>query len=139
VGIKARPFFVKVNLHEAEELAGRSIRSEHDALHAVREIMREGAGSAAVTLGKEGVVWIDGADGLEWFAQPPKLKCISSVGCGDATLAGFAVAARRGISGEKAIRLAVACGAANCSSEAPGRITRSRVQALLAQVHVKKM
>jgi 1-phosphofructokinase family hexose kinase len=138
-GVKAGPHFVKVNRNEAEELTGRSIRSEHEALRAAQEVMRDGAGSAAVTLGKEGVVWMESAEGSGWFARPPKVQCISSVGCGDATLAGFVVAVRRGLGGEKAIRLAVACGAANCSAETPGRITGSRVRALLKEVYVKQI
>jgi 1-phosphofructokinase family hexose kinase len=138
-GIEAKPHFVKVNRNEAEVLTARAIKSERESVEAAREIIRQGAGSAAVTMGKDGVAWIEGAEGPAWWARPPKLKCISSVGCGDATLAGFALAARQGLNGEKAIRLAVACGAANCSAETPGRISRARVHALLAQVCVKKM
>jgi 1-phosphofructokinase family hexose kinase len=138
-GIKAKPQFVKVNRNEAEELTGDAVTTRREALDAAREIVRAGAGSAAVTLGKEGVAWIESAEGPAWVACPPQLQCTSSVGCGDATLAGFAVAARQGLTGEKAIRLAVACGAANCSAETPGRIKRARVQFLLAAVHVTRM
>ena len=138
-GIKARPYFVKVNRNEAEELTGRAVKTERGALEAAREIIRTGATSAAVTLGKEGVAWMESAEGPAWLARPPQLKCISSVGCGDATLAGFAVAMHWGLSGEKAIRLAAACGAANCAAEIPGRIKRTQIESLLAQVYVKKM
>jgi 1-phosphofructokinase family hexose kinase len=138
-GIKANPRFVKVNRNEAEELTGHAVTTEREALDAAREIVRAGAGSAAVTLGKEGVAWMESAEGPAWMAIPPELRCVSSVGCGDAMLAGFAVATRQGLTGEKAIRLAVACGAANCSAETPGRIKRARVQSLLAQVSVKRM
>lgn len=138
-GIKAKPHFVKVNRNEAEALTGQTIRNESDALRAAREITRQGADSAAVTLGREGVAWLESAEAAGWLARPPKLRCVSAVGCGDATLAGFAVAARQGLSGEQAIRLAVSCGAANCAAETPGRITRSRVHAVLKQVYVKQM
>jgi fructose-1-phosphate kinase PfkB-like protein len=61
------------------------------------------------------------------------------VGCGDATLAGFAYAAIHGIDGENAVRLAAACGAANCAASAPGRINFANVQSLLPQIEVQKM
>ncbi|HEY0704657.1 MAG TPA: 1-phosphofructokinase family hexose kinase [Candidatus Acidoferrales bacterium] len=139
VGIKAKPHFVKVNRTEAADLTGKPVATEREALDAVREIIQQGAGSAAVTLGKDGVVWMESAEGPVWLAYPPQMKCVSSVGCGDATLAGFAVAQSEGLTGEKAIRLAVACGAANCASEISGRINRASVQSLLAQVYVKRM
>ena len=80
-----------------------------------------GAQSAAITLGAEGLVWVESKDGPAWFAQPPRLKAISTVGCGDTTLAGFAYAAMRGLTGEEALRFATACGAANCLAEFEGR------------------
>jgi fructose-1-phosphate kinase PfkB-like protein len=65
-------------------------------------------------------VWFGSSKGMgACFARPPRLRPISTVGCGDATVAGFAVAAARGVNGEAAIKLASACGAANCSAEAP--------------------
>jgi tagatose 6-phosphate kinase len=70
---------------------------------------------------------------------PPAMNAISTVGCGDTTLAGLALAALRGASGEEAIRLAAACGAANCLAFAPGRIERSKVLELLPQIEVREL
>ncbi|MGC2704577.1 MAG: PfkB family carbohydrate kinase, partial [Candidatus Acidiferrales bacterium] len=67
------------------------------------------------------------------------LKAISAVGSGDATLAGFAHAAAQGIGGEDALRLATACGAANCVALAPGRIELATVQALVPQIEVQQL
>jgi tagatose 6-phosphate kinase len=67
------------------------------------------------------------------------MKAISPVGSGDATLAGFAYAAARGLGGEEALRLAAACGAANCVAPAPGRIELATVQALLPQIEIQQL
>jgi 1-phosphofructokinase family hexose kinase len=131
--------FLKVNRAEAEFLAGRSLKSVEETVKAAREIVKRGAQSIAITAGEEGVVWLERRDGPVWWARPPRMRAISTVGCGDATLAGFAVASIRGMEGEEAIKLAVACGAANCVAAAPGRIEVATVQTLLAEVEVEQL
>jgi fructose-1-phosphate kinase PfkB-like protein len=66
------------------------------------------------------------------------LKVISAVGSGDSTLGGFACAAARGLIGEDALRLAVACGAANCLADSPARIDRATVESLIPQIEVQR-
>ena len=138
-GIAAEPNFVKPNRKEVEVLLGRNLPDLQAVVTAAREIISRGAGSAAITLGAEGVVWLESEDGPAWFAQPPRLKAISTVGCGDTTLAGFAYAALRGLSGEEALRFATACGAANCLAELEGRISLSDVQSLIPKVTIKSL
>jgi 1-phosphofructokinase family hexose kinase len=137
--VKANPDFVKVNRSEAEALLGRSLKSSREAAEAAREIIQRGARSAAITMGKEGLVWIEHRDGPVWMARPPSARVVSTVGCGDATLAGFASATIQGITGENAMRLATACGAANCVASAPGRINFAEVQSLLPQIEVQQI
>jgi 1-phosphofructokinase family hexose kinase len=135
---KASPDFVKTNRAEAEELLGQPIKNRHEAVHAAMAIIENGAGSAAITLGAEGFVWVESNKGPVWTARPPRLEVISTVGCGDATLGGFACAAVRGIVGEEALRLAAACGAANCLAAAPGRINLATVESLIPQIEVQR-
>jgi 1-phosphofructokinase family hexose kinase len=136
---KARPDFVKVNRAEAETLVGRPLPSMHEVVRAAREIVAGGEGSVAITLGREGLIWLEHQDGPLWRARPPHMKAISAVGSGDATLAGFAHAASQGIGGEEALRLATACGAANCVAAAPGRIELATAQALVPQIEVRQL
>ena len=67
------------------------------------------------------------------------MNVISAVGSGDATLGGFAYAAVQGIGGEEALRLAAACGAANCVAPAPGRIELATVQRFVPQIEVQQL
>jgi 1-phosphofructokinase family hexose kinase len=136
---KAHPDFVKVNRAEAEALAGRPLATLQDVILAVRIIVDRGVGTAAITLGRDGLIWLERKGGPLWQARPPQMKAISTVGSGDATLAGFAHAAAQGISGEEAVRLATACGAANCVAHAPGRIELATVQALTPQIEVQRL
>jgi len=135
-GLEARPDFVKPNRKELATLLGQPVRDAQDALDAAHVLIRRGARSAAVTLGADGLVWLESEGGPAWSAKSPRLNPGSTVGCGDATLAGFAFASLQGLAGEKAVRLAVACGAANCLAEVEGRISANDVQSIIPQVEL---
>jgi 1-phosphofructokinase family hexose kinase len=137
--LASRPAFVKPNLEETEALIGQKLNDPAAIVHAARELIDRGARSAAVSLGSEGLVWLEQRNGPAWFARPPRLRPISTVGCGDATVAGFALAAAKGMSGEAAIKLASACGAANCLAEAPGRVSSKDVKLLMPRVKVHQI
>ncbi|HKS82442.1 MAG TPA: PfkB family carbohydrate kinase, partial [Candidatus Acidoferrales bacterium] len=139
VSLKARPFFIKPNLEEAEELLGHKLRNSNALVGALRAFVRMGAETAAISMGSNGLVWIEQRDGPVWFARPPQLKAISTVGSGDATVAGFAVAMSRGLKAEEAVRLAAACGAANCLARSPGRVALNDVTKLSPQVVVRRI
>ncbi len=136
---KARPDFVKLNRAEAGALVGRPLTTVQEIVHAAGEIVERGTRSAAITLGSDGLIWVESKNGPVWQARPPLMKVISTVGCGDATLAAFAHVAIRGIGGEEALRLAAACGAANCVAPAPGRIEFATVQALMPRIDVQQL
>jgi len=137
--LASRPAFVKPNLEEVEALIGQKLNNQAAIVDAARELIDRGARSAAVSLGAEGLVWLEQRNGPAWFARPPRLRPISTVGCGDATVAGFALAAVKGLSGEAAIKLASACGAANCLAEAPGRVLSKDVKLLMPRVKVHRI
>jgi 1-phosphofructokinase family hexose kinase len=135
----AHPDFVKVNRTEGETLLGRPLATIEELADAAREIVARGAESSAITLGREGLIWKERKDGPVWKAAPPRMNVISAVGSGDATLAGFAYSAMQGIGGEEALRLAAACGAANCLAPAPGRIQLATVRALMPQIEIERL
>jgi len=136
-GLKAGPDLVKPNRREVEALFGKTLHGPDDALMAGKQLIAQGAKSAVVTLGGQGLVWVESQDGPLWIARPPKLRAISTVGCGDVTLAGFAYAASVGWSGEKAVRFATACGAANCSAQRAGAISAGTVADLMPRIEIQ--
>lgn len=137
--LAAQPEFVKPNREEVEALLGERLKNRAASADAARELIARGARSVAISLGAEGLIWFEQQNGPVWSARPPRLKPVSTVGCGDATVAGFALAATKGIGGEAAIRLATACGAANCVAQAPGRILSKIVKLLLPRVKVDRI
>jgi 1-phosphofructokinase family hexose kinase len=136
VGLQARPDFVKPNREEAQALTGNIVADSPSAINALRNVMCAGAKSAAISLGEGGLVWRPAHKANIYFAHAAKVQVRSAVGCGDATLAAFAFAAYQGLPDEETIRLAAACGAANCLAEYPGAVNASDIARLQKQIKV---
>jgi tagatose 6-phosphate kinase len=134
--LPAHPDFVKPNREEAEWLTQAPISDEHSASSALDRLVVLGAQSAAVTLGEAGLLWKPFGKKFVYKARPPKLTVRSGVGSGDATLAGFAYARQAGLSDEESIRLAAACGAANCLAKLPGQVQADEVRKLKSSIEV---
>jgi len=136
-GLAAKPDLVKPNRTEAETLLKANLRSHDATIDAAHELIRRGARSAAITLGADGLVWMESKKGPVWIARPLRLTGTSSVGCGDAAMAGFAFAFAQKLEPDKVLRLAAACGAANCYAPLPGRISLEEVQFLARQIKIE--
>ena len=137
-GLAAGPDFVKPNRHEAEELTGVKISDSQSAENALRKVIQAGAESAAISLGENGLVYCSGMKEEIYFARPPKVNVKSTVGCGDATVAGFAYAAQSNLPAREAVLLAAACGTANCLAEAPGRVSISDIHKFKKETQIEE-
>jgi len=138
-GLAAGPDLVKPNRVEAGWFAGRPILGHGEALEVATEMIEAGARGVAVSLGEDGIVWRADDEAPTLVSHPPPVKVRSTVGCGDAALAGFAVAHARGLDNEDTLRLAVACGTANCIAESPGLVDRGDVERMMGQVSVQQL
>jgi 1-phosphofructokinase family hexose kinase len=136
-GITASPDLVKPNRAETAWFAGRTICNADSAIEVAQQIIGAGARSVAISLGADGMIWQRAADSPPLISHPPRVTARSTVGCGDAALAGFAVAHVRGLPDQDALCLAVACGTANCLAESPGLIDPVKVERIAQQVSVE--
>lgn len=135
--LKARPDFVKPNQQEAEWLSGCAINGARSAESALMAILSAGAKAGAISLGADGLIWRSTNEEKVLFAKVPQLAVRSSVGSGDATLAGFAIAEHQGLEGAESLRLAAACGVANCLAEGPGRARAGDIARLKKEIRVE--
>ena len=96
-GLRAGASIVTPNEREAEELVGQEFADRDDLVHGLCELVRLGAGEAAITR-PDGCVAVVGAGAerrvVEVRTRP--LEAVSTVGSGDAFLAGYAAALLRG-------------------------------------------
>jgi 1-phosphofructokinase family hexose kinase len=128
---------IKVNREELAAGLRRPLAVMSDIVRAGKMLLARGATLVVVTLGSKGAIVV-APEGC-WQAGSPKISVASTVGSGDSMLAGFAVALLNDQSVEDALRLGVACGAANATSHLPGRFEQKLVGELLAQVETKEI
>lgn len=100
----------KPNDDELAELVGRGLATVGDVVAAAREILARGTDALLVSLGAHGALLVT-AD-RSWWAGGPALVPASTVGAGDATLAGFLAAEHAGADPATCLRTAVAWGRA---------------------------
>lgn len=134
-GLAAKPDFVKPNRQEAEAVLKRPIANESDAKSALGQLLERGAGSAIISLGAAGLIGT--ANARAFWVTPPALEARSAVGCGDATVAGLAVALERCYSRPEQLAFAAACGAANCLARSPGCLDPSIVESLRSRLQTR--
>lgn len=132
----AGAWLIKPNRDEAVQLAENAVDTVAQAAGLVRALHGRGTKRPVVTLGALGAVGFDG-DSV-WHASLPLRHSENTVGSGDCFLAGLAVAQQRGLPFDQALRLAVACGAANAMNEETGFVRRADVEALGARVEVRR-
>ena len=137
LALAAGPDLVKPNREEAEWLTGGQINDPGSAAKSIEQPMREGAKSVAISLGEQGLVWRPSAGKTVYYVRPVKISARSCVGSGDAAVAAFAFALASSLSPEETIRLAAACGAANCLADSPGRARADDIRRLQQEVRVE--
>jgi 1-phosphofructokinase family hexose kinase len=128
---------LKINAEELSEALGIPITTPAQARAAAAHVQSRGPAAVIVSLGPAGAVAVDTSGA--WLAQSPPIAAISAVGSGDALLAGvaMALAGERGLA--EALRLGVACGAANTLAIGAGilhidDVTRLRAATMLVGV-----
>ena len=114
--LEYKPFLVKPNLHELEDLFGVSIHSTKEVFDYADRLKKMGAVNVIVSMGADGAVMID-EYGRRYTAKAPKGQVVSSVGAGDSMVAGFIKAVSEQLSYEEVFRYAVATGSATAFSE----------------------
>jgi tagatose 6-phosphate kinase len=137
LAVGAKPYLVKPNRDEVTALVGHPVSNLETALMAARALRERGIAAPVVTMGELGAVGAD--ESGAWHAQLAAVHTRNAVGSGDCFLAGMAVAIKRGLPLEQALRLAVACGVANAQSEETGFAERGSVEALLPKVVVRRL
>jgi tagatose 6-phosphate kinase len=136
-GVRAGASMVTPNEREAEELVGQEFADEEDLAHGLRELVRLGAAEAAITRAQGCVAVVgEGIERrlLEVHTEP--LEPVSTVGSGDAFLAGYVAARYEDRPPEECLAYGVACGAESTQHFGAGTVDRNQVERLLGEVAV---
>jgi 1-phosphofructokinase family hexose kinase len=143
VGTRGGPTVVTPNELEAEELVGHEFADEEDRRTGVRELVEMGAREPIMTL-EDGCLAMLGDEhdpgGRRLYrATLEPLEPVSSVGSGDAFLAGYVAARYGGRSPAECLRFAVACGAESTQHFGAGVLDPREAQRLAAEVEVEEL
>ncbi len=135
--IKAKPYLVKPNVHEAEELLNLELPTEEAIIKAAINLVEMDIEVVVVSRGKDGIIATTKEKVFK--AVPPPVKVRSSVGAGDCTIAGLALKLAYGEPLIEACRLAVAMGTATVLTPGTELCHRADVERLLPQIKVWEM
>jgi 1-phosphofructokinase family hexose kinase len=138
IATRRGPDVVSPNELEAEGLVGHEFSDEDDRRRALGEMVEMGAREGIITLA-DGCLAVlgEGGDRSLYRATLEPLEPVSSVGSGDALLAGFVAARYGGRDPEDCLRFAVACGAESTQHFGAGVLEHREVERLLPEVRVE--
>jgi 1-phosphofructokinase len=135
------PEVVKPNVDELSELMAQTLNTPDKAPAAVRaaaeSLLARGIGRVVVSMGGDGAVFVDPGQAL--LARPPKVTVRSTVGAGDAMVAGIVYAMIHDSSLEDLARMATASGAYAVTRIGPGLEDRAALESLRGQVEIETL
>jgi 1-phosphofructokinase family hexose kinase len=134
-GVAEGPDLIKPNLHELEELVGHKLPTRGDVLAAARGLVEGGIGRVVVSMGGDGALLVERGRAL--FATPPPTEVVSTVGAGDAMLAGVLASLARGGGLEECARRGTAFAVGTLTRHGPVLPPRAEVEALMERVKVE--
>jgi 1-phosphofructokinase family hexose kinase len=140
LAMRSEPDVVSPNELEAEELVGHEFNGIDDRAQAVHEMTRLGAREAIMTVPDGCYAWLieDGAGSLH-RVRVEEQEARSSIGSGDAFLAGYVAARYMGQTAVDCLRFAVACGAESTQHFGAGILDPGRVDRLLGEVRAEQL
>ena len=111
--VAAGPDLIKPNLEELEELVERSLNTLGDVVAVALDLVAHGVATVVVSLGRQGALLV--TPSVTAHAVAPVSAPLSTVGAGDALLAGYLYATGSGSTAVDALCTGVALGAAAVS------------------------
>ncbi|MFC0218970.1 1-phosphofructokinase [Pseudochelatococcus lubricantis] len=133
-----RPYAIKPNLAELTELTGKSCESLSDVAAAAVALCRTGIALVVVSMGAEGALFVT-AGGILRALPPPVTGIGSTVGAGDAMVAGIVAALREGGDIERIARLGTAFAVGKLGLAGPNLPGREAVEALAARTGIESV
>lgn len=127
--LKYKPFLIKPNLHELEEMFGVKLKTEDEIIAYAKKLQQLGARNVVISLAGDGAILLTSAQEIH-RRKAPRGVVVNSVGAGDSMVAGFLAGYLKTKDLQAAFTMGVAAGSASAFSEELAK--REEVEALLA-------
>jgi 6-phosphofructokinase 2 len=115
-GVEAGPYLCKPNIHEFGRLVEKNMKDQEEVIENLEPYLGLSE-YVVVSMGARGAV--GASRGERYHAIPPKVTVKSSIGAGDALMAGIVYALSEGANFRDALTLGVACGTASTLTPDP--------------------
>lgn len=135
--LKYKPYFIKPNIHELEELFKCKISDEEEIIEKAMLLYKDGIENVMVSLGGEGALLLNSSGVFRGIL--PKVEIKNTVGSGDSTVAGFAYGISQNLSIENIMKLALSCGTSNAMLESTGDIDLEMINKLENEIKINKI
>jgi len=133
-GVQAGPYLFKPSIHELGRLTAKSIKDQDEVLENAAPYL-ELSDHVVVSMGARGAIGFSKEE--VFVAIPPKVTVKSSIGAGDALMAGLVYALSRRMDFRDAVILGVACGTASTLTADSARCSKEDVAAIRNEVVIK--
>jgi 1-phosphofructokinase family hexose kinase len=139
-GVRAGPSVISPNVLEAEELVGHEFAGPGDLASGLAQLLELGAEEAIVTRAGGCVAAVGEPSARSYYeVRAEALEPVSSVGSGDAFLAGYVAARYDGAAPAECLAYGVACGAESTQHFGAGSIDPDQVERILSEVQVSEL
>lgn len=132
-----KPEIIKPNLHELEEIAGRSLNNTYDIVSECKNLINLGAKRVLLSMGDKGAILVD--KDTTYHALAPKVDVKSTVGAGDTMLASSVISIIRGDTGVDILKNAVAGGTSAVMSDGTNPLSIANYNMLIKKIEVSKI
>lgn len=129
--LKHKPFLIKPNKNELEEIFEDQIETKEDIIMYAKKLQEMGAENVLISLGQDGAVFVC-KDKSVRYLKAPKGKLVNSVGSGDSMVAGFIAGILTYDDYEKAFKMGIAAGSASAFSE--NLATKEEILSLFSKI-----
>ena len=136
-GLLAHPFMIKPNRPELEAIVGHQLTTLNDVRDAAQTYIDRGVSIVAVSMGSDGALITNGSETFYAPRMPVEVK--STVGAGDAMIAGFTAGCLADLPLEEVFRKGVACATASVMTEGTLLVDKAVYRSLLDRIEIRSI
>lgn len=134
-GVQAGPTILKPNISELEEFLERRFSNEGELERAAQQLLTNGTEMVVVSMGQHGALFVNQDDTC--IAIPPRIDVKSTVGAGDAMVAGLLAGITQGLNLTDCARLATAFSLGTITQIGPHLPSRDVIEDYTQQVSIR--
>ena len=137
IGLEGKPHIIKPNLYELEKLVGKELKTTTEIIQEARQICKQGIHQVIVSLGSEGVLYVDLDQVLK--VTVPKVEVESTVGAGDSFVAGLSYSLDNNYSLENTLMYSASVATASCMTEGTNPGSKEDINEIYKKVKIEEV